>query len=137
MKPDDFEQQLERQAFRQVPPEWRAEILKAAKGELRSSECRPTTIRQVLDVLLWPSPKAWAGLAAVWAVVLSLGIANRRQPEPRAGQEAAPSPATILALREQRRTLAQLIESIEPQPAEPPKTFVPRPRSEVCATPLI
>jgi len=130
MKPDDFEEQLERQPVRQIPGEWRGRILDTARrtGDPQLATLNPQPSSR-LQELLWPSPRAWAGLAAVWAVVLALNAATR---EPVSVAEAVhPSPPreVLMALREQRRLFLELIEPSPP--ARQSRTFVPRPRSEI------
>jgi hypothetical protein len=134
MKPDDFENQLQRRPMRPVPGEWRAEILAAAQAA-RSIPAiknqKSKTENSWLAVLLWPSPKAWAGLAAVWVVIAFLVHAGGDDSDTLIAQAAPPSPQLQLVLREQRRELARLLESPEPLSAEPPKPFIPRPHGEL------
>ncbi|SRR6266511_1082063 len=131
METNEFERQLGRQSLRRVPSEWRAEILSAVEGVYPDSSCdthhgsRAPWWRE----LLWPCPQAWAGLAAVWAVVLVLNLASREPAQVAKTSKAAPAPELLIALREHRRLLAELIGS--PAVVEPPKPFEPRPRSEI------
>src|SRR6266498_4238015 len=117
METNEFERQLGRQSLRRVPSEWRAEILSAVEGVYPDSSCdthhgsRAPWWRE----LLWPCPQAWAGLAAVWAVVLVLNLASREPAQVAKTSKAAPAP--------------ELIGS--PAVVEPPKPFEPRPRSEI------
>ncbi len=148
MNPEDFEKQLERQRVRPVPAAWRAEILQAANAESlapcaraeavspapRASRLTPSflsTIHARLSAILWPCPQAWAGLAAVWVVILAVNHFTLDKPEMLAGKSSPPSPEIMMVLQEQRRTLAKLIDSNDPPSAEPPKPFVPRPRGEL------
>ena len=76
---NEFEQRLHDQRPRQIPASWRNEILAKA----RAAEPEPSSIRhpasgiqylasfisRLSSALLWPHPKAWAGLAAVWLVI--------------------------------------------------------------------
>src|ERR1700722_16739041 len=116
MKPDDFEQQLQRQPLRPVPTAWRADILKAVDAASSVPHApRPTpsllsTINSQLSSLLWPCPKAWAGLAAVWLVILAVNYANEDKSEILEAKSPPPSPQMMMALQEQRRMLARLIE---------------------------
>src|SRR5438093_1514405 len=70
---DDFEQRLVRQPPRQIPPEWRTQILSKAYKASHSSRRSQTkadhvsfwrviisTLNSQPSTLLWPSPKAWA-----------------------------------------------------------------------------
>ena len=136
MKPDDFEQQLQRRPLRTVPDEWRAEILEASRA---AASPRPSTLDSRRDSwwreLLWPCPQAWAGLAAVWVVLLAVNMTTREGSLGTA-MAAAPSPATIMALREQRELLSKLISTPPGEVAEPPRNSTPRPRSERRFVPM-
>jgi hypothetical protein len=131
MKNDEFEQRLQRQPFRAVPEEWRSEILQSAhlaRCLLPSTfDSRPLNWWRAW---LWPNPRAWAGLAAAWAAILVLIIANRA-PEPASTASLpAPSNQILLVLTEQRRMLAKLIESPTQTPAAEPNPAAPKPRSQ-------
>jgi hypothetical protein len=138
MNPDEFEQDLKRRTIRPVPTEWRAEILRAANAAAFTAHASPTTpsllasIYHQLSSILWPSPLAWGGLAALWMVAAGFIYASSSDSKTTVmAQSAQPSTELKTALREQRRTLAQLLESPEMPVAEPPKSFVPRPRGEL------
>jgi hypothetical protein len=89
-------------------------------------------VRALWVELFWPSRRAWAGLAAVWVVVLGLNLAARqRSSEPTAlVNQSSPARELRLVLVEQARLRAELLQ-IEPLPGtEPPKRSIPGPRSE-------
>jgi len=138
---ENFEQRLSREPLRQIPAGWREEILSAARGAQvagsrpSTSDLRPSwlsTLSDQLSTLLWPCPKAWAGLVAVWIVIFALQ-AGTRDDTPAVAQKASPpSPELILALKQQERMLAELLaDHPEPRAAEQPKNPSPRPRSEL------
>ena len=135
MKPDDFEKQLQQQPMRAIPGEWRGEILGAATSAASKQyePSKPTsflsTLNHQLSALLWPCPQAWAGLAAVWLIILAVNVTSTDRTTQIAKSET-PSPEMIMALKEQRRELAQLVGHLDTEPVEPPKTVTPRPRSE-------
>ena len=126
--PDPLESLLRRQPTRPVPPAWRDEILRAARAAAAS---RPAPVERPraagwLAALLWPHPVAWAGLAAIWLVVLGLNLAS---PEPSrhemARETAPPSPQMRELLQQQEQLLAELIG-----PARRPEADRPKPRSQ-------
>jgi hypothetical protein len=130
MKPDEFEQQLQRQPLQSPPEEWRREILEAANAaaRARSPACNPPCEPWWRE-WLWPSPRAWAGLAAAWVIILSLNTARLATPAGVANGSPLPSREMIMALSAQRRELAELLgDAQETSPATKPAP--PRPRSE-------
>jgi hypothetical protein len=88
-----------------------------------------------LPILIWrelvfPSRRIWTSLAAVWILIFIFNFSQRDKSELMAKKSPLPSPEMILAFRQQEKLLAELIGPNEPQSAEPPKTFLPRPSSE-------
>lgn len=132
MKPDDFENELARLEPRPIPTSWRAEILEAANAAARQDDVRaegrakavaPPWWRQ----LLWPCPQAWAGLAAVWIIIVALHVTP--SPESRSIAQANPGESTerTTALSAQRRELVHLLENpSESRPAPKPGVISPR-----------
>ena len=139
MKPDDFEKQLERQPRRDVPPEWREEILKAARASSipRASRLAPQAVPWWHE-WLWPAPQAWAALAAVWVVILGVNLKPSGSGAPTiAANPPGPSVNAATNLLEQRRELARLLDNIfEPEPVRKSPT-PPGPRSELRAPPRV
>lgn len=131
MKPDDFEKQLQRQTFRNVPGEWRSEILQAARAAKETSHPSSLTSHFASNwrEWLWPSPQAWAGLAAAWMVILALNVTAPSGPNAMAKRPAATSADTEMTLAAQRRELARLLDNSFSEPAPAPKS-PPGPRSE-------
>jgi len=142
MNTDDFEKRLQRQPLRQLPVEWREQILSAARqASLSEHATRNTqhvfpsrsllsTLNYQLSTLLWPHPTAWAGLAAVWVVILGINLTTRDASTVVAKQAAPLSPQIFMAFQEQERLLAELIGPGETPAVERPKPRLPRPRSE-------
>ena len=153
MKPDDFENQLQRQPLRAAPAEWRAEILHAATNAVADDVRRRTdearTVSQSNRLLtsaatnqawwrewLWPSPQAWAGLAAVWLVILGLNATTASRSTDMAMRPSKPSPEVETTLAAQRRELARLLDNF-PEPTPAPKAGPPGPRSENVSPPRV
>jgi len=144
---DDFEQHLTRTPRRTPPPEWRADILRAAneaaglpQNELRR---RPPTIpsRMAWWESLWLRfPVPTMGLAAAWIFAALLSASERRMFEtPRHGSTAVSSEQIAVA-RAERQALWQgfvLAEGRSDEEREspierpsPPPPLHPRPRSD-------
>jgi hypothetical protein len=79
--------------------------------------------------LIWPCRYVWAGLAAVWVVILTVNF-SAHDTELVAGKSPPPTREMILTFRQQEKLLAELIGPNEPRVAAPPKPFSPRPSSE-------
>jgi hypothetical protein len=116
----DFEEYLRRQSIRPVPAQWRGEILRAARAQPVASPW--------WREWLWPSPRAWAGLAAAWGVILLLTVTA---PDERAagGRGATSARQAFAMLQEETEIIAQLSVSEESRPAPPPQPAAPQPRS--------
>ena len=114
MNPDDFETRLRRQPLRAAPGTWRSEILNAAQASgHRPSTVEPrhawlSTLSSQLSTLLWPHPRAWAGLAAAWILIAALQIASRES-KPAEQAKAIPSPQIAAEIEVQRKMLAELL----------------------------
>ncbi len=85
--------------------------------------------REILYSLRWHL----AGMSAAWLVVALLNLGPSPAPTTIIStQENSPSPRQLLmALRENRRQLLELIEPPVTEPAPPPRAPVPPPRSEL------
>ena len=132
---DQFEKVLQRQTIKPLPSAWRDEILDAAI----SASPRSSRGNEALKIsnLFWPNPKAWAGLAAAWALILGLNLANRETADPRlARRDAPPSPLVRELLQQQERLFAELVGPLETPEATPPKRVGPGPRSSREQNPL-
>jgi len=98
--------------------------------ERRSQTAATMILKTFWRELIWPCRRIWAGLAAVWILIFAFNVSQRDPSEMMALKSPPPSPEMILTFRQQEILLAELIGQNEPQTAEPPKTFSPRPSSE-------
>jgi len=137
MKPDDFEKQLQRQPLRELPKEWRAEILRNARAAAspHSSLLTPHAASWWRE-WLWPSPQAWVGLAAFWVAIAVLNVTNGSHSVDMAKQTPKPSPETETTLAAQRRELARLLDNFA-ESSPKPKAAPPGPRSENFSPPKV
>ena len=138
MNTDAFEEHLRKQTLRALPAAWRNQVLSAAEAARATvAEAHGSPLRAFLSILnrqlatlLWPSPGAWAGVAAVWLVILTLNLAARDNSNTSTKAAAVSSPQVMLAIREQNRILSELIGPAEPAVQKPAKPPVSRPRSQ-------
>ncbi len=135
---DPFEKRLQSQPMRGVPPSWREEILRTART---AAAPQPAPVEHNLSALailaawlrslLWPHPRAWAGLGALWLVVFAVNLASREpSPQRLADRPVKPSPQMRELLRQQEQLLAELVGPIGTAAAARPKTAAPQPRSQ-------
>jgi hypothetical protein len=134
---EQFESRLSRQPLRQIPGEWRTEIMAAARAAQASRHPSPATHRSLLSTincqlstLLWPHPKAWAGLVAVWVFIFTVNFSARDTSPRLAENSGPPSSEVIVELKNQQRMFAELAGLHELSDADRQKIFLPRPRSE-------
>jgi hypothetical protein len=117
-------------------------IRREVVGELNNKETkeqsRPASLvssslccfKTFWNELIFPCRRIWTGLAAVWILIFVVNFSQRDPSEMMARKSSPPSPEMILTFRQQEILLAELIGQNEPQAAEPPKIFSPRPSSE-------
>ena len=98
--------------------------------ELTFAAALASVIRLSFRELVWPCRRTWAALAAVWIALFIFNASQRDKSELAARKLPPPSPEMILTFRQQEKLLAELIGPNEPQAVEPPKPFLPQPRSE-------
>jgi len=87
MNTDDFEKRIRQQPFRQVPPEWKTEVLFAANLRAAKDSARVTASREPAESglsswhdLLLSLRGHLIGLSAVWFLVLILNVTSASSP---------------------------------------------------------
>ncbi len=121
----DFEKRLQQHPMRGLPREWRSEILAAAKDVMPHASERlsfSALFKLRLRELLWPCPQAWAGLAAVWLLLLVFNFAEGEKPSQQFGQQKPLSREVKALLKEQEQLRAELLQMSEPEPADRPRS---------------
>ena len=88
-------------------------------------------IRQVWLELVWPCRRTWAGLAAVWVVLLLINVSQHDSAP--VGMAKSSLPATLqVTFRDQQKMLNDLFADRSPMPdADRPRIFLPKPRTEI------
>ena len=130
---NEFEQKISRQSLRQIPGEWRAEILAAVNSPARREEAKTISFLSILNhqlsTIFWPHPKAWGALAAVWIFIFALNFSIRDK-SPTVAEKISPSsPEMVAELEKQQKLFAELIGANDWKIADRQK-FLPKPRSE-------
>ncbi|HXP62860.1 MAG TPA: zf-HC2 domain-containing protein [Dongiaceae bacterium] len=112
--------------------------LNASRPRLSTPHGQPAGWHAALSTLcgrlqggLRAGPRAWAGLAAVWALILTLNFAAPEADAPFVAGPKAPSHSEIrLALAQKQLWLTELAPPSEAVPAAKPKAASPGPRSD-------
>ncbi len=153
----DFEKHLQGQPLRELPRDWRAEILAAASGlrdrgdgaTLLTDEdkagravlCPPRRARSARPASLdgistWPSLRGWAALAAVWVVIFLLHLTAADKPR-LAGNSPGMTMRSFAMLHEQTLMMAETLGQSNPHQPAAADPAPPRPRSEIAHRQLI
>ena len=133
---DHLEKKLRRQPLRPIPETWRGEILAVARREQGRSRpdlvrLRLSSLKARLSTLLWPHPKAWAGLAAIWLLIFTLNFVGQEPASVHIAKNNSPPSAQLRELlRQQAQLLSELAGPRETFEAAPPAPRTPRPRSQ-------
>ena len=105
---------------------------RSAVGDVheRRSQTAATMIWHVLwRELFLPSRRIWAGLAAVWVLLVAVNV-SMRDHSPAIAMKSGPGPAMILSFQQQEKLLTELMGPSETRVAQPATPLGPRPRSE-------
>jgi hypothetical protein len=133
---DPFEKRLQRERMRQLPADWRASMLSAARAVSHPAAAQDS--RRLRDVmfdlrlrvrdLLWPCPQAWGAIAAVWLLLLFLDHSAGAGSAPLIEPSRAALPAMVSGFREQQRLLVELTgtSGVPERPAPKPGPSGPR-----------
>jgi hypothetical protein len=126
---DDFEKRLRQQSLRQMPGEWREDILTAARNS--TPDLRTHSEEQAgWSWLLARFPVAWGALAMLWAALIAVnlilsGPANRATTQPAFAGRMDP-----LAVLNLQQAELSLLSGKSGDETEPPPVSPLRPRSE-------
>jgi hypothetical protein len=83
--------------------------------------------------LILPSQRVWAGLAAVWVLIIAANVVQRDHST--AAFTTTSSAPAMMTFRDQQRLLNELLaDRAVPLVAEKPKSFSPKPRTQIVET---
>ena len=107
-------------------------VVTAAEAESRRRQAPRVRLRvSWWRELLWPSPQAWAGLAATWVMMLGASYATREPSRVDAAHPVRPPSRELRqVLREQEQMLAELGGLPGRFARAPSETPPPQPRSQ-------
>lgn len=130
-----FEKHLRRQPLREIPRDWREDILATARRaavEVRSEKAQESwvhALRAGIRGWLWPHPAAWGMLGACWIVIGALDFAAREPEVLAVGRATSMSVEAKRELKQERLMLVELSGGPEKpeldrarKPATPPRT---------------
>jgi hypothetical protein len=80
--------------------------------------------------LVWPCRRVWAGLAAVWVIIVLVNLHLAGPRSVMTAQNASSPQNGWQAIREQQQLIAELTAQVPPVTV-PAGRFTPRPRSEI------
>lgn len=115
---------MRRKIVAALPHEEACEALPAA-----NTKSFQEVLRKAWLELVWPSRRAWVGLAALWLVVLGMNVEMKATSPAVPRGYSATAPEIVRAFQEQKRLLAELLPATAPAPAQEPRP-TPSPRSE-------
>ncbi len=117
---------VRQKALGMLPPSRGAEVIRLRRGEGVSVQA---VLNKVWRELIWPSRRAWAGMAALWLAVLAANLEMKATSPAVPALRSARNVELIQSFAEQRRLLAELVRPVYPPPAAPVRPDI-RPRSE-------
>lgn len=104
------------------------------KRAVATLDPRPSAFDSWLAVcwqeLFWPCRRAWAGLAAVWAVILALNFSAAEHMAQPTVAAVTQLPGSLESWKQRQEQLLAELSGQQSEPAEPPKPSLPRPHSE-------
>ena len=125
--------EVRRQALAELTAAGSTEALERGRGDgllkrsVDNAECG--ILKKIWLELIWPSRRAWIGMAALWLALLAANFAMKATATSSTAGRSARRGELVEAVEEQRRLLAELLPPTKPQPAEPPRPGS-RPRSQ-------
>jgi hypothetical protein len=137
MNDSEFEKRLRSEPLRQIPPEWRAEILQGtARSQPSTLDHRPSVVSLPLlgtlklwRELIWPARRVWTGFALVWVAIVAINLADAEQSGKLEANAKVPLGNLITVWERQQELLTEL-NGVENPDMDKPRQSISKPRSE-------
>jgi hypothetical protein len=132
-----FENHLRRRPLKSIPATWRDDILQPAVREIGDRQPGPAreltwmeAFRSWATGFFAAAPKAWAGLATVWVVILVLNVSGGDESTTAVMLRPVSPAQTRMALQQKQLLLIELAGRPETRPAAQPRSTAPGPRTQ-------
>jgi anti-sigma factor RsiW len=110
---------------------WARDIQAAGRPKLVHHLTTAETFREWYCDVIWSSRRVWAGLAAVWLLILAGHVSLGEHLANRAAKFSPASQAMIMAVKDRDNILAEILADHSiPRDADRPKFFLPKPRTQ-------
>ncbi|HWI55641.1 MAG TPA: hypothetical protein VNZ22_00340 [Bacillota bacterium] len=117
---------VRRQALAELAAQGTAHALPPSRS---AGQSLGAVLRNAWLELIWPSRRAWAGMAALWLAVLAANLEMKASSQTAPAARSAPAREVVQAFGEQQRLLAELLQPVPPPAIQAPRPSA-RPRSE-------
>jgi hypothetical protein len=107
-----------------------AQLEGAQGGSLGASQTSATILLSCWHELILPARRIWAGLAAVWLVIIALNITTEDERRAMVKDSPPPSREMQLVLKQQEALRAELLGELKTRASSPPRESGGSPRSE-------
>ncbi len=110
---------------------WTSAILAAGRAEPVRRLTPAMAFRGWYLNVIWPYRRIWAGLAAVWMVILAGNLSLHDHAPTSMAKSTPTTQEMIMAFKDRQKILAELLPDYSvPHDAERQKNFWPKPRTE-------
>jgi anti-sigma factor RsiW len=110
---------------------WARAIQAAGRPEPVRRVTPAAPLREWLRDVIWPCRRIWAGLAAVWLMILAGNLSLHEHPQAVMAKSSRVSQEMIMAIKDRQNILAELLADHSlPRDADRQKFFLPKPRTE-------
>jgi anti-sigma factor RsiW len=110
---------------------WARAIQAAGRPEPARKLTMAMAFREWMKDVIWPRRTVWAGLAAVWMLILVGNLSLREHPQTVMAKSPRVSQEMVMAIKDRQSILAELLADHSlPRDADRQKFFLPKPRTE-------